>query len=251
MSPDGKLALVFNGAIYNFRALRAELEARGYRFRSQTDTEVLLHGYREWGIDVLLQRLRGMFAIALWDDDRRTLWLIRDRLGVKPMFYTVANGELHFASTARALRAAGRVSELDSEAVAEFLQRGYVSDGRSIWRGARKLGAAEILEWREGEVRSLRSYWTPSTVAGPCAFDEAVEETERLLLQAVRRRLDADVPVGSLLSGGIDSGLVCWAIAKLGGDITAFTVSTAGDASDEAEDATGGGAAFGFAASGD
>ena len=238
MSPDGKLAVVFNGAIYNFRSLRAELEARGYQFRSQTDTEVLLHGYREWGIEALLERLRGMFAIGLWDEERRTLWLVRDRLGVKPLHFAVANGEIAFASTARALRATGRVSEINAEAVGDFLQRGYVSDGRSIWQGAEKLRAAELLEWREGQVRSRRQYWQPPVIAGQGpSFEEAVEETERLLLQAVKRRLDADVPVGALLSGGIDSGLVCWAIGKLGGDITAFTVGTAGDPGDETEDA--------------
>lgn len=240
MSPDGKLAVIFNGAIYNFRSLRIELEARGYQFRSQTDTEVLLHGYREWGINELLKRMRGMFAIGFWDEDRRTLWLIRDRLGVKPLHYTVQNGAIAFASTARALREAGWVSEVDPLAAAEFLQRGYISDQRSIWQGAQKLGAAEILEWRDGEIRSKREYWRPPgiTASGGPTFDEAVEETERLLLKAVERRLDADVPVGSLLSGGIDSGLVCWAIAKLGGDITAFTVGTAGDESDETADAT-------------
>jgi len=238
LSPDGKLAVVFNGAIYNFRELKGELEGRGYQFRSQTDTEVLLHGYREWGIERLLDRMRGMFAIGLWDEERKTLWLMRDRLGVKPLHFFVAHGEIGFASTARALRATGWVSEVNAEAVGDFLQRGYVSDGRSIWQGAEKLRAAELLEWREGEIRSRRQYWQPSVISGPGpSFEEAVEETERLLLQAVKRRLDADVPVGSLLSGGIDSGLVCWAISKLGGDITAFTVGTAGDAGDETEDA--------------
>lgn len=233
------LGIVFNGAIYNFRVLRGELESRGHRFASQTDTEVLLLGYRQWGIDGLLERLRGMFAFGLWDVGRQTLWLVRDRLGVKPLFYKEDDGELVFASTARALRqAAGNPLEIDAGAVMEVLQRGYVSDARCIWRGVRKLGAAQVLEWRQGQVRGVRDYWRPPAIAGKGpSMDEAVEETERLLLQAVTRRLDADVPVGALLSGGIDSSLVCWAIAKLGGDITAFTVGTPGDAADESSDA--------------
>lgn len=236
LTPDRRVALVFNGAIYNFRDLKTDLLARGYNFRSQTDTEVLLHGYRAWGIDGLLERIRGMFAIGLWDEDRSTLWLIRDRLGVKPLFWTEHGGRLAFASTARALREAGLAGELDPAAVAEFLQRGYVSDERSIWRGLHKLPAGHVLEWRAGQPPKLREYWRPpepGSAPRGLTFQDAVAETERLLLDAVRRRLDADVPVGALLSDGIDSGLVCWAIARLGGDIQAFTIAAAGDASDE------------------
>lgn len=238
-TPDGELTLVFNGAIYNFRPLRAELESRGHRFRSQTDTEVLLLGYREWGMQGMLPRLRGMFAFGLWDLPRQTLWLVRDRLGVKPLLYHSDGESIAFASTARALRqAAPQRPEIDPAAMLEVLQRGYVGDGRCIWQGVRKLGAGQLLEWRQGEVRQLRDYWQPPAMAetGP-SFEDAVAETERLLLQAVGRRLDADVPVGALLSGGIDSSLVCWAIAKLGGDITAFTVGTPGDPADESSDA--------------
>src|ERR1044071_753872 len=100
LSPDGAVGITFNGAIYNFRELRAELEAAGYNFKSHTDTEVLLHGYDAWGLDKLLERIRGMFAFALWDDRKRTLFLVRDRLGVKPLLYSAQNGQLAFASTA-------------------------------------------------------------------------------------------------------------------------------------------------------
>ncbi|HSK63641.1 MAG TPA: hypothetical protein VK893_07365, partial [Pyrinomonadaceae bacterium] len=99
LSPDSHTGVVFNGAIYNFRELRRELETHGYRFRTQTDTEVLIHGYAAWGLDALLTRLRGMFAFALWDDRKRTLFLVRDRLGVKPLVYSVQNGQIAFAST--------------------------------------------------------------------------------------------------------------------------------------------------------
>ena len=238
LSPDGYIGVVLNGAIYNFLDLRADLEKCGYRFRSNTDTEVLIHGYREWGIDALVQRMRGMFAIAIWDHTERKLCLIRDRLGVKPLIYAVRGDSIAFASTPRALRQGGFVEQIDTQAIAEYLEFGYIPDPRTIYEGASKLPAATILEWREGEV-SQREYWTPNTVdkSGAPSFEEAVEEAERLFLRAVELRLEADVPVGALLSGGVDSSLVCWAISKLGGDITAFTVGTPGDPWDETEDA--------------
>jgi asparagine synthase (glutamine-hydrolysing) len=240
LSPDRRRGVVFNGAIYNFRPLRAELEARGYGFISETDTEVLLHGYDAWGIDELVQKLRGMFAFGLWDESVQKLFLVRDRLGVKPLVYVAKNGVLAFASTIRALKTAGFVGEIDDRAVAEYLEFGYVTDDRTIYRSAAKLPAASILEWSNGTAQ-VRQYWQPPKVgdlAPAPSFEEAVEETERLFLQAVERRLQADVPVGALLSGGIDSSLVCWAIAKLGADITAFTVSTPGDPWDESSDAS-------------
>ena len=238
LSPDRSIGVAFNGAIYNFRELRAELEKSGYRFNSNTDTEVLVLGYEAWGLDRLLDKIRGMFAFGLWDDRKRTLFLVRDRLGVKPLLYACQNDQIVFASTARALRASGFVSEIDDLALAEYLEFGYVTDQRSIYRGAHKVAAASIVEWSEGKLRT-RQYWQPPTPSNnQPSFAETVEETERLFLSAVEKRLFADVPVGALLSGGIDSSLVCWAIQHLGGDITAFTIGTAGDPSDETADAT-------------
>src|SRR5271166_1716546 len=237
VSEDGQVGLVFNGAIYNFWELRSELETRGCVFHSRTDTEVLLHGYREWGLDALVPRLRGMFAIGLWDDRERKLFLVRDRLGIKPLCYAVKNGALAFASTPRALRNAGFVSEIDPSAMAEYLEFGYVTDDRSIYQGIVKVPAATILTWNDGRI-ATRDYWVPlSRTDFRGSFEDAVQETRRLFLQAVERRLQADVPVGALLSGGIDSSLVCWAIQELGGDITAFTASAPGDPLDESEDA--------------
>ncbi|MBZ5617581.1 MAG: asparagine synthase (glutamine-hydrolyzing) [Acidobacteriia bacterium] len=237
LTPDGEIGIVFNGAVYNFHELRSELEGRGCRFHTETDTEVLLYGYREWGIDALVARMRGMFAIGIWDNPRRKLFLFRDRLGVKPLVYSMRNGTIAFASTVRALRAAGIVEDIDPQAVAEFLEFGFVTEPRTIYEGAAKLPAASILEWSGGQP-TVREYWRPQPAreAGP-TFNEAVEETERLLLRAVELRLFADVPVGALLSGGVDSSLVCWAIRKLGGDVTAFTVGTPGYPGDETADA--------------
>ena len=237
LSPDSSIGIVFNGAIYNFRELRVELEAEGYKFKSHTDTEVLVHGYDAWGLDRLLQKIRGMFALALWDDRKRTLYLVRDRLGVKPLLYSCHNGQIAFASTARALRAGGFSDQIDNLAIADYLEFGFVTDARSIYRGVSKVAAATVVEWSDGKVRT-REYWRPPTPsATQPSFAEAVEETERLFVRAVERRLFADVPVGSLLSGGVDSSLVCWAIAHLGGDVTAFTVGTPGDPADETADA--------------
>jgi asparagine synthase (glutamine-hydrolysing) len=238
LSPGGETGVVFNGAIYNFHELRAELERAGYLFRSNTDTEVLVHGYRHWGIDQLIARLRGMFAFAVWDDSAQKLFLVRDRLGVKPLVYAVRDGALAFASTVRALREGGFADAIDDQAVAEFLEFGYITDDRTIYRGVHKLPAATIGEWSGGRLR-LREYWHPPLAgsSGSISFDEAVDETERLFLRAVELRLQADVPVGALLSGGVDSGLVCWAISRLGGNITAFTVGAPGDELDETDDA--------------
>jgi asparagine synthase (glutamine-hydrolysing) len=238
LSESGDVGVSFNGAIYNFPELRRELEAAGHRFRSRADTEILVEGYRAWGIDRLVARLRGMFAFALWDHPRRTLFLVRDRLGVKPLVFAVHKGGIAFASTVRALRQAGVVSEIDPMAVLEFLEFGYVTDQRCIFAGAQKVPAATIVEWRDATL-SRRSYWSLPRVNPDLRirFEEAVEETERLLLEAVRLRLFADVPAGVLLSGGIDSSLVCWAMSRLNANLQTFTVGTPGDACDETGDA--------------
>lgn len=238
ISADGAAGVTFNGAIYNFPELREELQAQGCRFVSRTDTEVLLHGYRQWGIDRLVGRLHGMFAFALWDDRKRMLFLVRDRLGQKPLLFARRGRTLAFASTASALNAGGYASDLDSQAIVEFLEYGFVTDDRCIYAGVEKLPAAHIAQWHDGEL-TLREYWRPHR-AGEGArvtFEEAVDESERLLLRAVELRLAADVPVGALLSGGVDSSLVCWAVSRLGGNVTAFTVGTPGDAWDETADA--------------
>ncbi len=238
LTPDRQVGLVFNGAIYNFLPLRAELERLGYEFQSRTDTEVILNGYLAWGAEELIGRLRGMFAFCIWDERQQVLHLVRDRLGVKPLYYCQHGEELAFASTAAAVRHFPYSGDIDELAVLEYLEFGFITEERSIYENVRKVPPAHWLEFRNGQIES-RQYWrhtTPSRGAAP-KFAEAVEETERLLLEAVELRLQGDVPVGSMLSGGVDSGLVCWAVAKLGGDITAFTIATPGDPGDESADA--------------
>lgn len=237
VTDDGKIGLVFNGAIYNFHALRKELEQRGCRFKSQTDTEVLLLGYREWGIDALARKIDGMFAFAVWDHERGTLFMVRDRLGVKPLYYVNNASAFAFASSARALHAAGLCDELNPDAVAEFLEYGYVGESHSIYAGMQKVLPATILEVR-GDAITSRSYWQlESPRNASLSFRDASAAAEELLIEATRKRLLADVPVGALLSGGIDSALVCWAIKHLGADITAYSVAVPGDPTDEGDDA--------------
>lgn len=234
VSEDGEVGLVFNGCIYNFLELRAELQKRGHQFKSECDTEVLLRGYREWGISKLTRLCRGMFAFAIWDQPRRTLFLVRDRLGVKPLVYAARNGQIGFASTVGALRAAGLANEISRDAVLEFLEFGYVPGDRSIYSELQKVPPATILTWRDGDIQS-ECYWElpAADERSPLTFEDAVRETERLIVEAVKLRLISDVPIGALLSGGIDSTLVCWAMRELHANVKAFTVGTPGDKSDE------------------
>jgi asparagine synthase (glutamine-hydrolysing) len=241
VSDDRQVGVVFNGCIFNFLELRKELEGAGYRFRSNCDTEVLVHGYRAWGAAELARRSQGMFAFAVWDNQRQTLTLVRDRLGVKPLYFaaSTATGRIAFASTAGALREAGLAETIDSMAVAEFLEFGYVTDARAIYEGVGKVQPGTVMTWIRGRLKT-QTYWEPPAAGAITAvsFDDAVEQTEALLLDAVKARLVADVPIGSLLSGGIDSALVCWAVSKLNANIRAFTISTPGDAGDEVQAAT-------------
>lgn len=231
---DGALAVVFNGAIYNFKSVRAELEKLGCRFRSHSDTEVLLHGYRAWGMEPLVQRLRGMFAFGLWDSLERKLYLVRDRLGVKPLVFARRGKQLAFASTVRALKCGGYAGAINDDAILDILRWGFVGEEHCIYRSIQKLPAATILEWSAGNYRQY-CYWhapRPQS-ATTLTFHDAVSETERRLREAVAIRLDADVPVAVLLSGGIDSSLICGVVAELGADLTAYTVGVPGDPSDE------------------
>lgn len=238
LSADRSVGVVFNGAIYNFPSLRKELEQAGYRFLSQTDTEVIVHGYDAWGIDRLVSKMRGMFAIAIWDNRTEKLILVRDRLGVKPLVYATDRKHVAFASTVRAVASSGLAGGIDSRAIAEFLEFGFITDGRTVYENVHKVPAATIIEFSKG-LETRRTYWQPAEAGdvNNISFEEAVDQAESIFLEAVKLRLKADVPVGALLSGGVDSSLVCWAIAKLGGNIRAFTIGTPGDPHDETADA--------------
>jgi asparagine synthase (glutamine-hydrolysing) len=207
---EGRLWITFNGEIYNFRELRQELESAGYRFRSQTDTEIVLAAYDKWGTDAVT-RFAGMFAFGLWDVPRRRLWLVRDRLGKKPLYYTHSAGRLKFASELKSLVADGTFRrDVDADAVGLYLRFGYVPSPLTIFKDARKLPPAHYLLCEDGRV-SVTRYWDPvpfSATRSSMSDAEAEGELDRRLATAVKQRMIADVPLGAFLSGGIDSSLV-------------------------------------------
>jgi asparagine synthase (glutamine-hydrolysing) len=206
----GRLWITFNGEIYNFLELREELQRAGHRFRSQTDTEVILAAYDQWGTDAIT-RLVGMFAFGLWDSARRRLWLVRDRLGKKPLYYTQRDSELQFASELKALLVDQTFRrEVDADAIGLYLRYGYVPSPYTIFKDARKLPPAHYLLWENGRAVVTR-YWDPVPFAASRVSlpdREAEAELESRLTTAVKQRLIADVPLGAFLSGGIDSSLV-------------------------------------------
>ncbi len=208
VSADGRVALVFNGMIYNFRTLRTELEAQGAVFTSDCDTEVLLHGWRVWG-EAIVPRLDGFFAAAIWDEDRESLFLLRDRWGKKPFYYTrTASGELLFGSDLDAILAGlDGVPPIRRDALADYLALGYVPEPKSIFEGIEKLAPAHVLRLdRGGEMSAPQCYWSIRVhPEGNATLDEAIEQLTPLLRQAVGKRLVADVPLGTFLSGGVDS----------------------------------------------
>lgn len=234
---DGSVQVVFNGEIYGFQQLRAELASRGHTFRSRTDTEVLVHGYEEWGDDVLAH-VDGMFAFALWDARKRRLLAARDRMGKKPLYFATIGraGQpplVAFASELKALLCVpGFDRSLDPQAVARYLVHEYVPAPFSIFRGARKLGAGQRLRIEataDGGISEPRidRYWDLRFPDQPANItdDEAAEELQALLRESVRRRLVADVPVGIFLSGGIDSSTVAAFAAELAGPDNVHTFS--------------------------
>jgi asparagine synthase (glutamine-hydrolysing) len=212
---SGNVVAILNGEIYNYRELRDDLRARGYRFATASDTEVLAQAYEVWG-DACMDRLNGMFACALWDQERATLLLARDRLGEKPLYYAEADGTLVFGSEVRALIAHPAVSrELDLHSVVRYLANGYVPDPHSIFRSIRKLPPGHLLTAQHGKT-TLRRYW--DLEFAPKAERTEEEWAERVwhaLMASVRRRLIADVPVGVLLSGGVDSSSILAAAAAV------------------------------------
>ena len=230
---DGSIILIFNGEIYNYELLRKELAARGHMFFSQSDTEVVLATYREWGLDCL-SHLNGMFTIALFDAATNRLFLARDRAGEKPLFYSLRKGELRFASELKGLMADPCFArEIDSEALDSYLANGYVAGEACILSGCRKLRPAHALTFdvAQGNLTTWR-YWalpeTPEHDAGPAIDSDLVDELETLLSDSVRMQMIADVPIGILLSGGVDSSLVTAMAVRASTKVKTFTVGFEG-----------------------
>jgi asparagine synthase (glutamine-hydrolysing) len=223
---DGRYTIVYNGEIYNHVSLRGELEGLGVRFTTSSDTEVLLAAYVRWGAECL-SRLRGMFALAIWDARDRSLFLARDRLGVKPLYYAMRGGGLVFASEVRTLLAVGAVPRrLSRSALASYLAFGAVSDPGAIVGGVRALPPGCTAELREGRVTERRYWELPLERSRGASFDDEVREIRPILAAAVQLRLIADVKVGIFLSGGIDSSALVALASRAGGaPIHTFTVT--------------------------
>ncbi len=226
--PDVPVTLAFNGEIYNFRALRSELERQGERFRTAGDTEVLLAMYIRHGLG-MLGRLEGMFAAVIYDGREGCLHLVRDRLGVKPLWYAVTGDGVLFASEAKALRAhpAGG-GPVDPTSLIHYLTMGYIPAPRTIWQGIRKLPPASHLTFGAGRDAEPRRWWSPPAAVAQVADEQAVEAVREAVRSAVAKRLVADVPVGALLSGGIDSSIVVALMCDAAGDPAAVRTFSAG-----------------------
>ena len=226
-----RLSIVFNGEIYNYLELRDQLKAKGHRFVTQSDTEVVLAAYSEWGTECLTH-LNGMFAIALYDDSKKILFLARDRAGEKPLFYSAIGSEIRFSSELKGLMADPRfIRTIDHTALDCYLMMGYVPGDGCILKGVRKLPPAHALAFSvvSGETRVWRYWSMPPAPAVDRHDDEMlVEELEALLADSVSRQLVADVPVGILLSGGVNSSLVTAMAARSSSSVKTFTVGAEG-----------------------
>src|SRR5579864_9460107 len=212
---DKTICVVYNGEIYNFPELRLELEGRGHRFSTHTDTEVIVHLYEEMGRDCV-QNLRGMFAFAIYDLRQRRLLLARDRLGIKPLHYAVADGQLLFGSEIKSILAvAPELATIDQRALWEYLYFGYIPDPATAFVSIRTLPPGHVLEFERGQV-NIHKYWDlpEYSTHQPGSEEECLQALEQRLAEAVRMQLIADVPLGALLSGGTDSSTIVALMAR-------------------------------------
>jgi asparagine synthase (glutamine-hydrolysing) len=246
-SHRGRFVIVYNGEIYNCEQLRNALlgETPGLTFRGHSDTEVMLAAFERWGVEFSLERMNGMFAFALWDQEDRILFLARDRFGEKPLYYGWAGHNFLFGSELKALRAhPGFDAEIDRDALAAYLRFNCVPAPYSIYRDIRKLPPASLLQYSEGEIK-IKSYWSLRScvmraLSEPfCGSGEdACDELDRLLRDAVKLRMHSDVPLGAFLSGGIDSSvLVALMQAQTASPVRTFSIGFCNPAYDEAPDA--------------
>ncbi len=235
-SSDGTVVVAFNGEIYNYREIAEELRRLGRTFRTKSDTEVIVQGWQVWG-EAVLDRLRGMFAIALWDEAKETLMLARDRLGERPLYWSeLADGQVVFGSELKALMEhPGLPRAIDALAVEDYFAYGYIPDPRTIYRGVAKLAAAHKLIWRRGERPRIEPYWRLTMATdGPGDETEAAEALIERFGEAVRYCMVADVPVGAFLSGGVDSsGVVAQMAGLASGPVRTFSIGFRGTPEDE------------------
>lgn len=231
---DGTVHVTYNGEIYNFQPLRAELEKAGHKFSTKSDTEVIVHGYEQFG-DAYIQKLNGMFAIAIWDAVQKKLLLARDRMGIKPLYYTIQDRRIYFASEIKALLQANLKRSVDPNALYSILNVGYIPGERTLIAGIKKLPPSSILNFRDGE-KEVSKYWQI-----PPQSETDQEETTRdlraALQDSIRDQLVADVPVGCFLSGGLDtSAIVAFASKAVTQPLKTFCLGF-GEETDELQDA--------------
>ena len=241
VSADGAWIMIFNGEIYNFREIRSSLEAIGHRFLGTGDSEVILAAFSQWG-PTAVQRFIGMFAIALWHQPTRRLHLLRDRLGVKPIYYAWDGSTLLFGSELKALRAYRQAQfSVDPAGLADYFHYGYIGESRTIYRNVYKLPPAHRLELAADGTLTTQRYWSALDAIGQRAQrteDELADELEALMVDAFKYRMIADVPVGVFLSGGIDSSIVAAILQKHGGQrINTYTIGFDVPAYDESSHA--------------
>jgi asparagine synthase (glutamine-hydrolysing) len=216
ISQSGRWVIVFNGEVFNFRELRKMLSEEGVGFRGHSDTEVIVEAIAKWGIQKTVASLVGMFAIAIWDQEGRCLTLVRDRIGIKPLYWAQLSGCLVFASELKALRALPYwTPQIDPSSMAQFVRYGYVAGPSTIYKNVQRMEPGTLLNYRPGRTPEVMRYWDLSSIAesgraDPSDIDESelVDHLERLLKDAVARRMVADVPLGAFLSGGVDSSTV-------------------------------------------
>jgi len=234
-SPDGDVVLVFNGEIFNYRELRSELEHDGFRFKTQCDTEVALNAYIRWG-DSCFTRFRGMFAVAIWIQSEQRLLLARDRMGIKPLYYCLHEGEIFFGSELKCLFAHPGVSRhISLDGLDYFLSLNYVPGPLTLVDGILKLMPGHLLEWRYGQVHVSEFASRSAHQLPPATIEDACEQLDDLLSEAVREQLVADTPVGVWLSGGLDSSSVLHYAAKHSARLRTFSITFKGSAGDESE----------------
>lgn len=232
---DGSIVIVFNGEIYNYIELRAELRSAGHVFRTQSDTEVLVHGWEQWG-PAMLDRLNGQWAFAIYDRNYDSVFLARDRFGIQPLFYSMKNGDLVFGSEVKALLASGEVeARLDPRGLDEVFTFWGARAPRTVFEGVAQLEPGSCAHWRAGELR-LRYYYDLEYEAQKREPDDALEQLDELMRSAVALRMRADVPVGAYLSGGLDSSITCsLAAERTPYELRTFSVTFQDPALDESE----------------
>jgi asparagine synthase (glutamine-hydrolysing) len=235
---DRTVWIVFNGEIYNFRELRRELEAAGHRFYTATDTEVIVHAYEQWGKHAIA-RLRGMFGLAIWDLKSRALLVARDRIGIKPVYYSEKNGRLYFGSELKSLLEAPDLPrDLDADALDHYLSFLYTPRDGSIFKSVRKLPPGHLLTWQGGKLGVEQYYQLPAGETYKGSEADAVRDLRTVLCDAVRSHLISDVPLGAFLSGGIDSSLVVGLMTETSGArVKTFSIGFDEPAFDELEHA--------------